>query len=748
LEKILPWVVLATLLIFSYAWFFRVPYAGFRFRPSTGRVYRVYVTTAPEAGLRVGDQLIQVGSVTWEEFSQDRWKTFFDGARPGQVVPITVRREDQTRVISWAFAGPTVREVQGRLINEWFLPYLFWAAGTATLLFARPRDDRWKLLIAFNYLIAVWMATAAPAQWHVWGSLMALYSVAWPLALVCLHLHWVFPGPLGRLPTVVLWPAYLGVGALAAAEWFQLLSDRAHTLALALALAGSLALLAAHVVFKPDQRRDLGFLAIVVALAALPMIAVSVAGLFGAFPLRSAGAFLTLPAIPGVYFYTAYRRRLGGLELRANRLLCLYLFFLLLGAGFILLASLVETRVHFPGDTLFVSLGAGLLAAIATLFGFGPFQRFVERRLLGMPVTPARLLETYAQQITASLDLPTLVQLLQQKVLSTLLVRQSALIRFDETGPVVLYAAGVDAPQLPPPADLPALLDQSRTYRPPAEAGPQPCPWVRLALPLEINRKPVGVWLLGRRDPDDFYAQAEIPTLQALADQTAIALSNIVQAERLRALYQASMDQHEAERTALALELHDEVLNQLAVLSMSVDEQGLTPRFQDSYQRLVTRLRQTISGLRPAMLNYGLRAALEELADELAERAGSGVKVRLEVPPSAARYPPHAEQHLYRIVQQAAENALRHARARTICIQGRLEPEQVDLTIEDDGVGFVLSAALDLPRLAAHRHFGLAGMFERAALVGGEVTIEAAPESGTRVRVVWSPDHRGAANPA
>jgi GAF domain-containing protein len=81
-----------------------------------------------------------------------------------------------------------------------------------------------------------------------------------------------------------------------------------------------------------------------------------------------------------------------------------------------------------------------------------------------------------------------------------------------------------------------------------------------------IGGKLIGIWLLGRRDPDDFYAQSEISVLQTISNQTAIALNNIAHAELLHALYQADIERQEKERAALARGLHDEVLNQLAVL--------------------------------------------------------------------------------------------------------------------------------------------------------------------------------------
>jgi two-component system sensor histidine kinase DegS len=92
---------------------------------------------------------------------------------------------------------------------------------------------------------------------------------------------------------------------------------------------------------------------------------------------------------------------------------------------------------------------------------------------------------------------------------------------------------------------------------------------------------------------------------------------------------------------------------------------------------------------------------------------------------------------LFRIVQQACQNAVQHARASIIRISGNIEPGHVLLTVQDNGIGFASGEELDLPGLLANRHFGLAGMFERAALIGARLSIRSSTQEGTRVRVVW-----------
>jgi nitrate/nitrite-specific signal transduction histidine kinase len=321
-------------------------------------------------------------------------------------------------------------------------------------------------------------------------------------------------------------------------------------------------------------------------------------------------------------------------------------------------------------------------------------------------------------------------------LLPSLLVRQSALVslELESTGALAaLYRERVEG--LPDQHELQALIAAADRYRLPPELTDQPviCPWVRVALPLRRDGRLLGVWLLGRRDPDDYYSRSEIAGLRTLADQTAIALAHLLQTERLRQLLQANVDRDEQERGQWALNLHDDILNELALLAPGPGQPAETVT---AYQRVVARVRQMIGGLRPAMLAYGLHRALEQLADDLADRAGETVQVQMDLV-GDTRYPLPVEQHLFRIIQQASENALKHAQARTLRLEASLQPEQVELRVEDDGLGLPPGVQDDLAGLIAKRHFGLAGMFERAAFIGADLRLASTPGCGTTVQAIW-----------
>jgi signal transduction histidine kinase len=150
-------------------------------------------------------------------------------------------------------------------------------------------------------------------------------------------------------------------------------------------------------------------------------------------------------------------------------------------------------------------------------------------------------------------------------------------------------------------------------------------------------------------------------------------------------------------------------------------------------------VREIISGLRPPLLNYALEAALRGLIDDVASQAAIETNIETQIPPSSARYPGEVELHLYRIIQQACLNAVKHSQASQIIIKGELTQEAVSLVVEDNGVGLDSHQVMNLEWLLANKHFGLANMLERASLIGAHLSLNSAPGEGMQVKVTWQP---------
>jgi two-component system NarL family sensor kinase len=188
------------------------------------------------------------------------------------------------------------------------------------------------------------------------------------------------------------------------------------------------------------------------------------------------------------------------------------------------------------------------------------------------------------------------------------------------------------------------------------------------------------------------------------------------------------------ERNRLAREIHDTIAQDLSAIAFQLEAaeallvQGAEPeRIQWSVTAALDLARQGLEEARRSVLD--LRAAPLEgrtLPSALAALAADSPTVTFDAEPVTEPIPPAVEVGLYRIAQEALQNALRHAAASRILIRLESSLDKIRLTIEDDGRGFAVDGA------AASR-FGLVGMRERARLLGGSFQIESSPGDGTRV---------------
>jgi signal transduction histidine kinase len=287
-----------------------------------------------------------------------------------------------------------------------------------------------------------------------------------------------------------------------------------------------------------------------------------------------------------------------------------------------------------------------------------------------------------------------------------------------------------------------------------------------LAAPLVQGGVTIGVLEAAHSRPDGLTAD-QLPTLAAAAHWAAIAIANAQLHEQTQQLreQQALLE----ERARLARELHDVVTQ--SVYSMSVlagawrrqiEAGTLTPQkahideLGQLAQQALREVRLMIYELRPTELEEeGLLGALYRRLETVEERAG--IQTQLIVtdgtsrtdprqPDSRAamidfyRLPPRVELSLYRIVQEALNNALKHSGATAVNVCMRLENGSLSLEIEDNGCGFGAES-----RPESGGGFGLLGMSERAQQLGGSLSIVSSPGQGTIVQVAGVPYRSGEA---
>jgi len=206
--------------------------------------------------------------------------------------------------------------------------------------------------------------------------------------------------------------------------------------------------------------------------------------------------------------------------------------------------------------------------------------------------------------------------------------------------------------------------------------------------------------------------------------------------QALRDLSHGLVDAQEDERRKLSRELHDHVGQMLTAQRMSLarveraeDGPGRAQALGDA-RSLTDELLQTVRdlslGLRPSMLDdLGLTPALEWLVRDTQRR--SQLPVRLDVSGPAARLEDDVRTCVYRIVQEALTNCIRHAAATHVSVTVTVDRLQVDVEVCDDGRG--------MPEVTQRRGLGLLGIEERARELGGTFAVERVKTGGTCVRV-------------
>ena len=359
----------------------------------------------------------------------------------------------------------------------------------------------------------------------------------------------------------------------------------------------------------------------------------------------------------------------------------------------------------------------------------------------------------------------------QQDVLDALLarpltlpaVRGSALYLVDgETGGGFVRGAGVCAgwPGSPIPASGAAMLERViRTGRPQfggdwtdAEPGGSAYAYAAV-LPILREQGVIAALVLVGHARDPFTALDD-SFLLALGHQVGAALENADLYSRLQTrtvelarLSARMIEQHEEERRRLSRELHDETAQVFSAVKMELgvlrdaaqpDKAARLDHVLALIDTGIRSIRSVTNDLRPSLLDdLGLLPALRSLVADFSER--SGIRTGLAVPTSLPPLSGEAELALFRALQEALSNVLRHAGARSVDIGISINAAGVLLQVSDDGRG--LPAGVAPETLELQGHMGLAGMRERITALGGTVRLRARGGAGALLEVlVPAPD--------
>lgn len=215
-----------------------------------------------------------------------------------------------------------------------------------------------------------------------------------------------------------------------------------------------------------------------------------------------------------------------------------------------------------------------------------------------------------------------------------------------------------------------------------------------------------------------------------------------METEHQKTLLNATIESQERERQRIAKDLHDEVGAMLSVIKMSLQQverkaeqekaKELTQETKEMVTETIDNVRRISKDLMPvALLKLGLPTALEDLFKKLEHL--EGMKVTFSVEGTPRELPPATALGLYRVIQEALNNCLKHAEATEINCVLRFQPAGLSLTFEDNGKGFDLEGLLKSKD--STRGLGVKNIESRVNMLGGKLQHTSSPGKGTKIYI-------------
>jgi signal transduction histidine kinase len=256
-----------------------------------------------------------------------------------------------------------------------------------------------------------------------------------------------------------------------------------------------------------------------------------------------------------------------------------------------------------------------------------------------------------------------------------------------------------------------------------------------LGLPIKVAGKTIGDFYLTEKIGAGEFSDDDEELVEMFALHAGLAIQNARLHQDLQQL--AVVD----ERLRISRDLHDGIIQSIYAVSLSLEDvpeliEDNAPEAIERIDGAIDRLHMTIGDMRTFIVGLGpeagagLRLTLETMAGELL--AGSSTNLRLNLSGAAAldgRLSPEAGHELVQIAREALSNVARHSGAGRAALSLSIDGDMAELRIEDNGKGF------DPGQRFGSGHFGLANLRDRAAAVGGTLTIDSGAGKGTRIIV-------------
>ena len=777
------YVLVASTLLFSLWVSGRLavhPEIGASWSLVTGIVDQISPDGPAYGRLSLNDQIVSVDGFPPQE------AFLFSGKHPGDWVRISLIRQGENRTVPIRLVQPSLLVFLLRL-EPILIAALFWGLGIVALALRPTEQVRpATLFFLFCQLGALALGSGAVSSiGPLWTN--RLFDLAlWWLGPLAVDLHFHFPAPVASRVFHRVVPVTYGLAAFGSLVDLAIAASVLHVnstgqyavrrlwLVINLLVVVLLLAYAFRRVTSPEGRYQVGLVTLGGGVALMPFLLFSVLpdALLHQPLIPYEVSFLFLLTIPLAYGYAIQRYRLIRLNRYISRSAASLMVIGVLGGFYIILYALLN-RVISSNQS--VRAAIDLLVVLVMAAAFGPLHRrfrvIVDQLFYGGWYDYRSAVQGVSQALDRVTDSAALAQTLSDGLQGAMQLEFVYLLKPDSRGSLTID--GQPCPICLGPWHQPLIIDANaplaRYFRDNGipvdthalrqalsnrtlsadEKHLLACSHSRLWFPLVGADQLVGVLVLGHKRGGDAFESEDMGILEVVVRQASIVLLNaqlmadlqeqVLEGDRL---HRQTVRAREEERKRVARELHDQIIQALVGLNYGLSEIRTRPAadssaraasLQGDVRQILNDVRRICTDLRPPTLDsLGLVSALRSRIRIVESESALDITFSVDGNPSQ-NVPEDIGLCLFRVLQEALSNVQRHSGAQHLSVRLCLAAERVQLSIEDDGRGFVVPRRLG--QLTETGHFGLMGLHERLEAVNGVLKITSTPGQGTRLEV-------------
>lgn len=752
----------------------RSPYTGADWSQSTGAVVTVDVDGPANQRIRVGDRIIAIDEIPLNAASSHATKAVgdtiqFQILRSGTLSKVDIRLQASPWLVTLRRVIPVIVALS------------FWIVSVVVLALKPTGRQSWLFLIFCQIFVGALVFGAVNFTGKPWTGRL-FQALLWWVGPITIHFHLYFPLSLQSRPTrlsvlVCYLIAAIGSGVFLAGSslWDSSLTASFFSSSLIWMTACLLSVVfllwqAYRKATTLETQRQLRLVALgggVAFISFLSLLLIPYALIHQ--PLLPYDiAFLLLVIIPITYGYAILSYRLIQLDAYVSRIAA-YMLVLSALISLYLILNITLTRVI---PTSGQQTTANLVTIVALTSTSIPLYRRMQTIANYVFYGGSYDYRSAVQLVSRTLDQPPNPELLPQILCSSiqkamqlecvrlLLVDEGGM--FKQVALACQWCAEQDSVYLASTSQIaqylrdhpyPAYTVEMRSHLNEQALSKHELRLLgnehtRLWIPLFTGSRLLGLYILGPKRGSEIFDVTDLEIVQVIMRLSSVTMQNLQlidelqqQAAEQEKLHQQVINAREEERKRVARELHDQIIQSLASMNyqlthlrsqLSVDQRDQVLEVQSNLQQTLDDVRRICADLRPPALdNLGLVSAVRSRLRTLEQQNPIDVSLHVSGDPHQP-IPEDIALTLFRVMQEALSNILKHAGAHTVEVQLYIDPDEICLVVRDDGQGFQVPNRLG--QLIEGHHFGLVGLRERLEMIQGTLYVSSLTGEGTCIR--------------